>query len=443
MKKLIILPVLVFVSVVFPGSGKAILSPENSAALAPDGTIYLITAGVKRPFPTPGVYFSHGFKFADAGATSSEDLNLPAGKAMNYADGTLVKTPDGTVYIASDSRKYGIVSAQVFRALGYSFANVISDEGNLLGNLFEGRKFDRGDLPHPPGTLVNWSGAIYLVTSNGKVGIPSVDIFNSYRYNFKNAVPANDADKSLHVEGLLQLRQALPNQNPPTTPEPAPAAPALAPAPAPVPTNQNPSAPSITGVTGIFPVNVQTFTFSGSDPDGDNLTVAVDFGDGSDKVTKTIASGASFSLQHNWVYTGNYTISVTASDGRGGTSQTTRSIKVSSDPTEFGAAITLVTPNGGNTYTQGQPIVIKWRRNWVPLHTTGKVDISYKRGGISASIATDIADSSYTWIPDDLAGSSDYKIVVASTGTGGSMLSDESDSPFTINAVLGAIKKAY
>ena len=442
MKKLTVLPILVFVFAVFPGSGKAVLSSDGSPALAPDGTIYLVTTGSKRPFPTPGVYFSHGFKFADAVPASAEDLNLPAGNAISYADGTLVKTPDGTVYIASDSRKYGIVSAQVFRALGYSFANVIPDEGNLLNSFFEGRKFDRGDLPHPPGTLVNWSGAIYLVTSNGKVGIPSVEIFNSHRYDFKNAVSANAADKSLHIEGLLQLRQVVANEKQPVAPE-TPSVPAPVPSPGPVPANQNPSAPSITGVIGIFPVNVQTFTFSGSDPDGDNLTVLADFGDGSDIVTKIIASGASFSLQHNWVYIGDYTITATASDTKGGTAQTSRPIKVSNDPADFGGAVTVLSPNGGNSYTQGQPIAISWRRIWVPLQTTGKVDVSYKRGGVSVSIATNIADSSYTWIPIGLQGSSDYKIVVSSTGTGGTMLSDESDQPFTINAVLGAVKQAY
>lgn len=443
MKKIIIFVFAIAVCLAVTAPSQAAFSAGGSAVLAPDGTIYFITSTEKRPFPTPNVYFSHGFKFADATPASDDDLSLPTGNAMIYRDGTLVKAANGAVFITSDAKKYGITSADVFRKLGYNFANVVNDEGNLLSGFLEGRNIDNADLPHIPGTLVNWSGAIYLITSNGKKGITTLEVFNSYRYDFKNAVVANLADKSLHVEGQVALREIQMPEAPQSPPPPAPSPePSPIPAPAPaVPANAAPSV-TISGVTGIFLVNIQTFIFSATDPDSDALTVVVDFGDGT-KIAKAIASGESFSLEHFWDSTGDYIISAAASDGKGGNSQASHAIKVSSDPTEFGPAVTLISPNGGGVYTQGKPITITWRRNWVPLYTTGKVDIGYTNSGTNVSIKTAVADSSYTWIPIDLAGSNNYKIVVTSTGTGGSMLSDQSDSPFTISAVLGAINNAY
>ncbi len=116
-------------------------------------------------------------------------------------------------------------------------------------------------------------------------------------------------------------------------------------------------------------------------------------------------------------------------------------MKVSNDPNDFGAAVTVTTPNGGESFIQGQVMKISWRRNWVPLYTTSRVDIYYRRGGVNTSIVNDVADSSYNWIPLNLPGGN-YKIVVVSTGSGG-ILNDESDDFFTIAEVKGATKRSY
>jgi hypothetical protein len=87
-----------------------------------------------------------------------------------------------------------------------------------------------------PGTLINKNGTIELVGTNGTIGVPSMDVLNSWGYSLVNVVNANTADKALpqsnilasHVPGQLAYNTtannpAAPTQTPTsTTPTPAP-----------------------------------------------------------------------------------------------------------------------------------------------------------------------------------------------------------------------------
>ena len=389
----------------------------EKVVLASDGTIFLISTSERRGFPSAAVYFSHGYKFSDAVTATAEDLAQPAGSPLNYRDGALIKGQAATVYLISGATKHPFSSAEAFLGLGYSFSNVLSESGSILDQLPAVAAIDSANSAHLPGTLINQSGTVFLVTTGGRQGIPSLEAFYAQRYRLEEIVIANSADLALPIESE--------SSTPPPAPEP----------PSQEATNHSPSAPTITGVIATFPSEGHDFFFASTDADGDTISYLVNWGDGTVPDTATMASGVSFKVNHAWLYLGQYSIVVTVSDGKDGTAQTIQSVKVDTDTSAFGPAVTVLSPVGGETYGLHQPIAITWKRNWYPSQSSGRVDINYSRGGIAASIVTDKPDSSYTWIPESAPPADNYKIIVISRGNagGGGILSDQSAGTFTIN----------
>ena len=112
------------------------------------------------------------------------------------------------------------------------------------------------------------------------------------------------------------------NNNNPGSPSPSPS-PSPAPAPAPNPNR----APVINSMSanpsfGIATLTAFAMTVSATDPDGDPVTFEWEFGDG------TRATGAA--LSKTYLTDGAATVTVTASDGRGGTATDRRTVTIGS-----------------------------------------------------------------------------------------------------------------
>jgi serine protease len=88
------------------------------------------------------------------------------------------------------------------------------------------------------------------------------------------------------------------------------------------PPNQNPTAAFTATASGTLGVAVNAST--SSDPDGDLLSYAWDFGDG--------ATATGVTASHTYATAGTYTITLTVDDGQGGTSQLQKSFNAVSDP---------------------------------------------------------------------------------------------------------------
>ena len=89
------------------------------------------------------------------------------------------------------------------------------------------------------------------------------------------------------------------------------------------PANQNPVAAFSATGSGVNGVAVDGS--ASSDPDGDNLTYAWDFGDSS-------PTGTGVTATHTYASAGTYTIKLTVSDGHGGTNFVTHNFNASNDP---------------------------------------------------------------------------------------------------------------
>jgi len=113
-------------------------------------------------------------------------------------------------------------------------------------------------------------------------------------------------------------------------------------------TNRNPVASiSASPTAGAAPLDVQFNASTSSDPDGDSLTFAWDFADGS--------SGTGAMPVHRYAATGTYNPVVTVSDGRGGTATATVRIDVGNTAPQP----TITSPTASQLFRVGETITLR------------------------------------------------------------------------------------
>ncbi|HEY9584591.1 MAG TPA: peptidoglycan-binding protein [Candidatus Paceibacterota bacterium] len=132
------------------------------------------------------------------------------------------------------------------------------------------------------------------------------------------------------------------------------------------------SSPKITGFPAI-PSNIQpgqavNISLSATDPDNDDLSWSVDWGEGIGEISSCSVGGKtgtgwSFNKSHSWAQAGTYQVKVTVSDCRGGSDSYTFSVTVGNSTNP---SITVLSPNGGETYrieNGGNTITVNWKTN--------------------------------------------------------------------------------
>ena len=137
--------------------------------------------------------------------------------------------------------------------------------------------------------------------------------------------------------------------------------------------NPNNNYPKIVGYpaipTNIQPGQIVSFSWSAADADNDDLGWSVDWGDGIGPTSTCIMNPPkgtgqnwSFSASHAWSKMGTYILQITVYDCRGGSFSD--SIKIVVGLTTQ-SSITVLSPNGGETWTKGTTQIIKWQDNKV------------------------------------------------------------------------------
>jgi hypothetical protein len=82
--------------------------------------------------------------------------------------------------------------------------------------------------------------------------------------------------------------------------------------------NVPPNTPVIDGPTSGKPDEQQDFTFSSNDPDGNDITYCIDWGDGADEICiGPFPSGDEITQSHTWTEEGTYIIKIKAQDTLG------------------------------------------------------------------------------------------------------------------------------
>lgn len=231
------------------GASSDIRADKVERLVLDNGTVFLISKGERRGFPSPEVFFSHGYSFDHLQPATPEDLTIPEKPVMVFREGTLAKQiSDPTVYIIAGQEKRPFTSGEVFTRLGYSFKNLVLDSSDILSLVPAGQKIDSPEISHPEGSLVNIEGTICKVQSSGRECFSSPEVFESHGYSFDKVVPANQLDIVLPEKEIVKPRSIIasrPSSSPPaSTPVPATTPPVATPAPTATPTSTAPAIPA-------------------------------------------------------------------------------------------------------------------------------------------------------------------------------------------------------
>lgn len=215
MKKLLVyITLLCSVTAIVPSLAFAVPHGSGVNIKTTDGTIYMISPdGTRRPYTSAGAFLSYGFNsWSNVTTASQEDLYLPVGAYIPPQDGKIIcsdrGTDKGTCYLISQSKKIGFPSEEVFKNQGFSFSQALYGDVSFI-TLDTPLSITDSYSAHKAGTLINKDSTIYLVSGNGAVmGIPNLEIFNSWGFKFSDVVPANSSDLPLSVTANLSMRNA-------------------------------------------------------------------------------------------------------------------------------------------------------------------------------------------------------------------------------------------
>lgn len=179
-------------------------------------TVYVIKDGLRRAFTHWETYKSHHLPYILA--VSNDDIdNYEAGPKMGFRDGVLVRASDNpTVYLIADDQRHPFQSGTIFKALGYSFADVIVTDQSAVNLNPYGTKIDRSDI-HPNGAVIKGSGpTVYLIDDGLRRAFTSSRVFNTW-FSFSDVITVADSELDLYTKGdqmtfndgvLLQNAQA-------------------------------------------------------------------------------------------------------------------------------------------------------------------------------------------------------------------------------------------
>ncbi|HRW09664.1 MAG TPA: glycosyltransferase family 2 protein [Caldilineaceae bacterium] len=164
-----------------------------------DATIYLIDQddrhwACKRAFPSAETFLSHGYQWQQVAQLAQSELDaIPTGTPLTFRSATLLRGTEQTTYIMEEGRKRPFVTAAVFETLGYRWENVVTLDDAHLRRMPTGKPVTALDR-HPDGTLLRGGDpTVYLLRGGRRCPIPSIQVFQSWGYQWEQVVEIDDA----------------------------------------------------------------------------------------------------------------------------------------------------------------------------------------------------------------------------------------------------------
>lgn len=183
--------------------GPGIKFAEFSLLQAPNGGVYLLANGTKRPIVSRQVFRSIGFNPDEIIKVSWDDLApYPNGEkiieATKSPTGKLVQVLGGGIaYVDENNLRHAVYSKEILRSqFRHRRWKTIKPEAFAALGLGEPVKFRDGELVTSPN-----AGGVFLIANGQKRPIPSREVFAAYRFSWRNVVRTSDRALEIHATG--------------------------------------------------------------------------------------------------------------------------------------------------------------------------------------------------------------------------------------------------
>lgn len=363
-----------------PFAAQAAAHAEGTNIKSSDGTVWMVTGGQRRAYTSAGAFLSYGFNsWSQVVDANADDLALPTGAFIPPQDGKIfcaTVTKDSDVKGECSLVTGGQKAAFTSAAVftGLGFSFSRANYGDS-SFMTKTSNVDNTTAAHRPGVLVNNNGTVQLVGATGLLGIPDVATFNSWGYSFSDVVPANAADKAMSQTGVMASRTA--GQLSPT---------ALTPGSGPVVSGSvsamlaTDSPASNTVINNQAVADLAHFAFSGS-------------GSVTQVVLKRIGVSADVTLNNVYLYVGNNKVTDAASVSSG--------VITFSNPagifTVSGPTVVSVKADISSSATAGQTVGVQLTGYTVASGSPATVAISGNL--MTVAVVTDLATLTLTAVP--------------------------------------------
>jgi hypothetical protein len=166
-----------------------------------DPTVWLIQDGKKRGFSTKAALLSRYSESNIQTIASSTLDGIPVGNPIEFAANTLLKSPDGTMYLLTEKTKRKIASPEVFRAIGFNPQEADDATSAQLAAIPDGLDITIKDT-YPTGALLqnNKNGGVYYVENGTKYPLWSKDII-TVNFPKRKIYPASPTQLATYLDG--------------------------------------------------------------------------------------------------------------------------------------------------------------------------------------------------------------------------------------------------
>ena len=161
------------------------------SATSPD--VWLVRNGRRTRITGPSALATFG-TWSEVVVVSDPVLNVIPIVGAGYRDGSLVRTPDGKVYLISDGLRRHVVDPNVFAGLGLSWSAVRNVGSNAALTNFDGPAIsDANRLPDGLFVKTASSPALFVVTDGVARHIPTPAVLESHRVTMGEVAVVSDA----------------------------------------------------------------------------------------------------------------------------------------------------------------------------------------------------------------------------------------------------------
>ncbi len=155
--------------------------PDGTLLQANDGGIFLIENGIRRPFANSAAFNSRGYQKEKVIPVSKNDIiKYGLGAPIKFPNYTLMRAPDGAVYLLVDDTKHKIISSEVFKKLGFLTDEIVDLSAEEINECADGTDITM-DTVYPLGALLmdKATGGVFYVQNGVKNPIWAKEILKS------------------------------------------------------------------------------------------------------------------------------------------------------------------------------------------------------------------------------------------------------------------------